>query len=58
MKKELPVAAIVDRLGRAALNLKNAGDVSASEHIMFALTLIYRLADADEESIEQPDESD
>ena len=58
MKTVLTVAEISERLGRAALTLKNAGDVSASDHIKFALSLLLRMTHADEESIEPPSEED
>jgi hypothetical protein len=58
VKDTLPVLEIIDRLGHAALTLKNAGDISAAKHIQFAISLIQRMALADDESIDQPSEND
>jgi hypothetical protein len=56
MKTALEVRALVDRLGREELNLKNAGAFAEAAGIRDAIVQILRLADADEESIEPTEE--
>lgn len=56
MKNELPVRAIVDKLGREEQTLKRAGAFAEAAGIRDAIVQILRMADADEDSIDSTGE--
>lgn len=58
MKTVLPVSDIVDVLCREEQVQKHAGGFGEATGLRHAVTLILRLADAGEESIEPPSEED
>jgi hypothetical protein len=56
VKKLLPLAEIVDRLRREEQQQKRVGGYGAADGLQLAVTIVLRMADAEEESIEPSSE--